>query len=146
MRQVPAERPNDERGSVLVVVLIIMSALGAIAAGMSFMARTESALASNDVQDKEAFYLAESATEEAVMYLNALGEPFRGSGPNRDQPVAFLNNATREHGKVSVFLDAKDTNNGQPTRYVQIQARAVHDNGRVSKAISMRVGQQNFSR
>lgn len=140
------ESRRDERGSTLLVVLIIMSAIGAIAGGMSLMARTESVLASNDVQDKETFYLCESAVEEAVAYLNTLGEPFLGTGPNRDQPVALMTDAQREHGKVSVYLDAKDTNSGQATRFVQISARAVHDNGRVAKALSVRVGQQNFSR
>lgn len=138
---------RDERGSVLVIVLIVMSALGAVAAGMSFMARTESALASNDVQEKETFYLAEAAVEEAVLYLNMLGEPFRGSGTNLDQPVAFLSDASRlDLGNVTVYLDAKDTNGGEATRFVQISARATHRNGRVSKALTMRVGQQNFSR
>jgi Tfp pilus assembly protein PilX len=137
---------RGERGSTLLVVLIIMAAIGAIAAGMSVMARTESALASNDVQDKETFYLCESAVEEAVAYLNTLGEPFRGTGPNRDQPLALMTDEARDNGRVTVYLDAKDTNSGQATRFVQIQARAVHTNGRVSKALSVRVGQQNFSR
>lgn len=137
---------DGERGSVLIVVLITMSALGAIAAGMSFMARTESTLASNDVQEKETFYLAESAVEEAIHHLNSLGEPFLGAGTNHTDPVAFLQEAPRYKGQVTVYLDTKDTNAGQATRYVQIQARATHGNGRVSKAISVRVGQQNFSR
>jgi hypothetical protein len=145
MRATPDAR-RGERGSTLLVVLIIMSAVGAIAAGMSFMARTESALASNDVQDKETFYLCESAVEEAIAYLNTLGEPFRGTGPNRDQPFALMTGAHRPNGQVTVYLDAKDTNSGQPTRFVQISARAEHDNGRVAKALSVRVGQQNFSR
>jgi Tfp pilus assembly protein PilX len=137
---------RDERGSVLLVVLIIMAAIGAIATGMSFMARTETALASNDVQDKETFYLAESGVEEAITYLNALGEPFKGTGVHHDQPYALLNNAAREHGHVTVYMDSKDSNTGAATRYVQIQARAVNDNGRVAKAVAVRVGQQNFSR
>lgn len=146
MRQAGNSNRDGERGSVLIVVLIIMAAVAAIAVGMSFMARTESALAANDVQEKETFYMCESAVEEAVHYLNSLGEPFRGSGTNRDQPVAFLTGATREHGTVTVYLDAKDTNTSQATRYVEISARAVHANGRAAKALSVRVGQQNFSR
>ena len=141
-----APRIDGERGSALVVVLIVMSAVAAIAVGMSVMARTESTLASNDVTEKETFYLAESAAEEAVNYLNQLGEPFRGSGDNRDQPILLLHDVARGAGHVTVYLDAKDTNGGEATRYVQIQTRAVHNNGRVAKAISMRVGQQNFSR
>jgi Tfp pilus assembly protein PilX len=137
---------EGERGSALVVVLIVMSAVAAIAVGMSVMARTESTLAANDVEEKETFYLAEAATEEAINYLNGLGEPFRGSGANRDQPVELFANQARGAGHISVYLDAKDTNGGQATRFVQIQARAVHNNGRVAKAISVRVGQQNFSR
>jgi len=146
MRQAGNTSRDGERGSVLVVVLIIMAAVSAIAVGMSFMARTESALASNDVQEKETFYMCESAVEEAVNYLNSLGQPFRGSGANLDQPVAFVTDAAREHGTVTVYLDAKDSNSGQATRYVQISARAVHQNGRAAKALSVRVGQQNFSR
>ncbi len=146
MTSAGSPKNSDERGSVLLVVLIIMAAVGAIATGMSFMARTESALASNDVQDKETFYLAESGVEEAITYLNTLGEPFKGTGTNHDQPYAFLNGATRQHGQVTVYLDSKDSNTGAATRYVQIQARAVNDNGRVAKAVAVRIGQQNFSR
>jgi Tfp pilus assembly protein PilX len=147
MRREDRVRGDGERGSILVIVLILMSALAAIAAGMSFMARTESALASNDVQDKETFYLVEAACEEAVHYLNQLGEPFLGTGPNQDQPLALVSDAARLGiGNVTVYLDAKDSNGGEATRYVQISARATHANGRVSKAVTMRVGQQNFSR
>ena len=146
MTSAGSPRNSDERGSVLLVVLIIMAAIGAIATGMSFMARTETALASNDVQDKETFYLAESGVEEAITYLNTLGEPFKGTGANHDQPYAYLNNAAREHGQVTVYLDSKDSNTGASTRYVQIQARAVNSNGRVAKAVAVRIGQQNFSR
>jgi Tfp pilus assembly protein PilX len=141
-----ASRGDGERGSALVIVLIVMSAVAAIAVGMSLIARTESTLAANDVAQKEIFYLAEGATEEAISYLNSLGEPFRGSGTNHDQPVAYLTDAARGTGHITVYLDSKDTNGGQATRFVQIQARAVSNSGRVAKAISMRVGQQNFSR
>lgn len=144
--QEEAPRRDSERGSALVIVLIVMSAIAAIAVGMSVLARTESTLAANDVQQKETFYLAEAAAEEAISYLNQLGEPFRGSGENQDQPVALFTDQPRGAGHITVYLDAKDTNGGQATRYVQIQTRAVHNNGRVAKAISMRVGQQNFSR
>jgi hypothetical protein len=114
-----APRTDGERGSALVVVLIVMSAVAAIAVGMSLMARTESTLAANDVEQKETFYLAEAATEEAINYLNSLGEPFRGSGSSRDQPVAYLQNQARGAGHITVYLDAKDTNGGEATRYVQ---------------------------
>jgi len=147
MRRAIVVKSDGERGSILVVVLILMSALAAIAAGMSFMARTESALASNDVQEKETFYLAEAACEEAVHYLNQLGEPFLGTGANQDQPLALVQDGARLGiGNVTVYIDAKDTNSGEATRFVQISARATHHNGRVSKAVTMRVGQQNFSR
>lgn len=138
---------DSERGSTLLVVLILMSALAAIAGGMSFMASTEKVLASNDVQEKKTFYLAEAAIEEAIQYLNTLGEPFLGTGINQDGPIALLTDAPRlGTGKVTVYIDPKDTNSGEATRFVQISARATHDNGRVSKALTMRVGQQNFSR
>ena len=67
---------NSEQGSALVVVVVIMAAIAAVAVGQSFMATTESTLANASVQEKRAFYLAESAVEEAIEYLNALGEPF----------------------------------------------------------------------
>lgn len=147
MRRADVVQRDGERGSILIIVLILMSALAAIAAGMSFMARTESALSSNDVQEKETFYLAEAACEEAVHYLNQLGEPFVGTGPNRDQPLAIAQDAPRLGiGNITVYIDSKDTNGGEATRFVQISARATHQNGRVTKAITMRAGQQNFAR
>jgi hypothetical protein len=143
----PGQAQRREQGSALLIVLIVMGAVAAIASGMAMMSRTESVLTSNDTQDKETFYLAQAGVEEAVQYLNTLGQPFLGSGGTHDQPVQLLDHVSRLGlGKVTVYLDPKDTNTGQATRFVQIEALATHNNGRVSKAMSLRVGQQNFSR
>ena len=80
-------------------------------------------------------------------YLNRWASRFAAPAPTATSRVALVSDAPRQGiGNVTVYLDAKDTNDGQATRYVQISARAIHANGRVAKARPMRVGQQNFSR
>ena len=137
---------DNERGSTLIVVLLIMAALTAVAGTAAYMVSTESMLASNDVVEKEMFYLAESAMEEAVQYLNELGEPFVGDGSNHDEPTVVMDHEKRGSGYISVYIDPKDTNGGQSTRFLQISTRATHVSGRSSKVLQMRVGQQNFAR
>jgi Tfp pilus assembly protein PilX len=137
----------NEQGTTLVIVILIMLALTAIVMGVSSISVNETQIATNEMLDKQAFYLAEAGTEKSIKYLAALSTPFRGTGPNKDQPYQLLNNVSLYgKGTVTSWLDPLDSNTGNPTRFVAVTVRATLNGSGMSKVLQVKVGQQNFSR
>jgi Tfp pilus assembly protein PilX len=137
----------NERGAALVIVILIMLALTAIVMGVSSISVNETQIASNEMLDKRAFYLAEAGVEKSILYLSQLSTPFRGTGANKDQPYQLFNNvALYSEGTVTTYLDPLDSNTGNPTRFVAVTVRATLNNSGMSKCLQVKVGQQNFSR
>jgi len=137
----------NEQGTTLVIVILIMLALTAIVMGVSSISVNETQIATNEMLDKQAFYLAEAGTEKSIKYLAALTTPFRGTGLHKDQPYQLLNNvAFYGKGTVTSWLDPLDSNTGNPTRFVAVTVRATLNGSGMSKVLQVKVGQQNFSR
>jgi Tfp pilus assembly protein PilX len=137
----------NEQGTALVIVILIMLALTAIVMGVSSISVNETQIATNEMLDKQAFYLAEAGTEKSIKYLAALSTPFRGTGANKDQPYRLLNNVSLySKGTVTSWLDPLDSNTGNPTRFVAVTVRATLNGSGMSKVLQVKVGQQNFSR
>jgi len=137
----------DDRGTALVIVILIMVALTGLVMGISAISINETQLATNEMLDKQAFYLAEAGVEKSIRYLSELSAPFLGSGPNNDQPVKLFDNLDLYgKGTVTCYLDPLDSNTGNPTRFVAITARATLNGTGLTKCLQVKVGQQNFSR
>ena len=137
----------NEQGTTLVIVILIMLALTAIVMGVSSISVNETQIATNEMLDKQAFYLAEAGTEQSIKYLAGLTTPFRGTGANKDQPFQLLNNVSLYgKGTVTSWLDPLDSNTGNPTRFVAVSVRATLNGSGMSKVLQVKVGQQNFSR
>ena len=138
---------SNERGAALVIVILIMLALTAIVMGVSSISVNETQIASNEMLDKQAFYLAEAGVEKSILYLSRLSTPFRGTGTNKDQPYELFNNIELyDKGRVTTYLDPLDSNTGNPTRFVAVTVRATLNNTGITKCLRVKVGQQNFSR
>ncbi len=138
---------GDQRGTALVIIILIMLALTGIVMGVSSISVNETQLASNELLDKKAFYLAESGVEKSIKYLSNLSTPFLGSGSNNDQPsVLYSDEDFYGMGTVTSYLDPLDSNTGNPTRFVSISVRATLAGSGITKALRVQVGQQNFSR
>ncbi len=137
----------NEKGAALVIVILIMLALTAIVMGVSSISVNETQIATNEMLDKRAFYLAEAGVEKSIMYLSRRSTPFLGTGTKKDQPYRLLNGtALYNEGTVTAWLDPLDSNTGSPTRFVAVTVRATLNNNGMSKCLQVRVGQQNFSR
>jgi Tfp pilus assembly protein PilX len=143
-----ANRPKlNEKGTALVIVILIMLALTAIVMGVSSISVNETQIATNEMLDKRAFYLAEAGAEKSVKYLSQLSTPFLGTGAHKDQPYRLLNNVSLYgEGTVTSWLDPLDSNTGNPTRFVAVTVRASLNRSGISKVLQVKVGQQNFSR
>ncbi|MBN2069960.1 MAG: DUF4900 domain-containing protein [Candidatus Krumholzibacteriota bacterium] len=138
---------GNEEGSALVIVILIMVALTGIAFGLSSLSVNETQLASNEMLDKQVFYLAEAGVEKSLRHLSELTVPFTGSGTNKDQPVELYDKADLYgKGTVTVYLDPLDSNTGNPSRFVMATVRATLNGTGISKVLQVQVGQQNFSR
>jgi Tfp pilus assembly protein PilX len=139
-------RMNDS-GAALVIVILIMLALTAIVMGVSSISVNETQIASNEMLDKRAFYLAEAGAEKSIKYLSSLPTPFLGTGARKDQPKQLLSNVSLfNEGTVTSWLDPLDTNSGNPTRFVAVTVRATLNGTGMTKCLQVKVGQQNFSR
>ena len=137
----------NEDGAALVIVILIMLALTAIVMGVSSISVNETQIASNEMLDKRAFYLAEAGAEKSIKYLAQLSTPFRGTGTLRDQPYQLLNDVSLYgEGTVTTWLDPLDSNTGNPTRFVAVTVRATLNGTGMTKVLQVKVGQQNFSR
>jgi Tfp pilus assembly protein PilX len=137
----------NEDGAALVIVILIMLALTAIVMGVSSISVNETQIASNEMLDKRAFYLAEAGAEKSIKYLAQLSTPFRGTGTLRDQPYRLLNDVSLYgEGTVTTWLDPLDSNTGNPTRFVAVTVRATLNGTGMTKVLQVKVGQQNFSR
>lgn len=143
-----AHKPKlNEKGTALVIVILIMLALTAIVMGVSSISVNETQIATNEMLDKRAFYLAEAGTEKSIKYLAQLSTPFRGTGANRDQPYRLFNSVQLyNEGTVTAYLDPLDSNTGNPTRFVAVTVRASLNSSGISKVLQVKVGQQNFAR
>jgi Tfp pilus assembly protein PilX len=138
---------GNERGMTLVIVILIMLALTGIVMGVSSISVNETQVATNEMLDKQVFYLAEAGVEKSIQHLAELSVPFVGSGPNNDQPVnVYDNTPIYNKGTITSYLDPLDTNTGNPTRFVNITVRATLNGNGMSKVLQVQVGQQNFSR
>ena len=71
---------TNENGAALVIVILILMALTAIVMGVSSISVNETQIATNEMLDKRAFYLAEAGAEKSIKYLSQLATPFRGTG------------------------------------------------------------------
>lgn len=138
---------GNERGSALVIVILILLALTGIVLGVSSISVNETQLAMNEMLDKQVFYLAEAGVEKSIQYLSQRSSPFLGNGLNNDQPAILLNGEDMYgKGTVTSYLDPLDSNTGNPTRFIAVTVRATLNNVGISKSLQVRVGQQNFSR
>jgi Tfp pilus assembly protein PilX len=146
MKDLRAMRSN-ENGTALVIVILILMALTAIVMGVSSISVNETQIATNEMLDKRAFYLAEAGAEKSITYLSQLATPFRGTGANKDQPYLLLDDvALYNEGTVTTYLDPLDSNTGNPTRFVAVTVRATLNGSGMTKCLQVKVGQQNFSR
>jgi len=137
----------NERGTALVIVILIMLALTAIVMGVSSISVNETQIASNEMLDKKAFYLAEAGVEKSIKYLSQLSTPFLGTGARRDQPYMLMNGVSvYGEGTVTSYLDPLDSNTGNPSRFVAVTVRASLNGNGMTKCLQVKVGQQNFSR
>jgi Tfp pilus assembly protein PilX len=140
-------RKSNENGTALVIVILILMALTAIVMGVSSISVNETQIATNEMLDKRAFYLAEAGAEKSIKYLSGLSTPFRGTGGMKDQPYLLLNNVSLyNEGTVTTYLDPLDSNTGNPTRFVAVSVRATLNGSGLTKCLQIKVGQQNFSR
>jgi Tfp pilus assembly protein PilX len=138
---------SNENGTALVIVILILMALTAIVMGVSSISVNETQIATNEMLDKRAFYLAEAGAEKSIKYLSGLATPFRGTGTLRNNPYLLLNNVSLyNEGTVTTYLDPLDSNNGSPTRFVAVTVRATLNGSGMTKCLQVKVGQQNFSR
>ncbi|MCX5752041.1 MAG: PilX N-terminal domain-containing pilus assembly protein, partial [Candidatus Krumholzibacteria bacterium] len=69
-------RQSNEKGTALVIVILILMALTAIVMGVSSISVNETQIASNEMLDKRTFYLAEAAVEKSILYLSQRSTPF----------------------------------------------------------------------
>jgi Tfp pilus assembly protein PilX len=88
---------TDERGSVLIVALLLMVLLFTLGAALLTMAETEGFIATNDVWSEGAFYAAEAAVQEvidrmpgnlAAVPVTALGQDYTYRTGGRDDASA----------------------------------------------------------
>ncbi|MBN1163431.1 MAG: DUF4900 domain-containing protein [Candidatus Krumholzibacteriota bacterium] len=140
-------KTGDQQGSALIIVILVMLALTGIVMGVSSISVNETQLATNEMLDKQAFYLAEAGVEKSLRYLSEMTVPFLGSGANRDQPVILYDTLhLYNKGTVTAYLDPLDSNTGNPTRFVNVNVRATLNGTGITKVLQVKVGQQNFSR
>ncbi|OQX85109.1 MAG: hypothetical protein B6D63_02915 [Candidatus Latescibacteria bacterium 4484_7] len=137
----------DDRGTALVVIILVLLALTGLVMGLSRVSVNETQLAANEILDKQVFYLAEAGAEKGIEYLSQLSVPFVGSGANHDQPALLFNNVSLYNkGRITCYLDPLDSNTGNPTRFVAVNVRATLNGTGLTKCLQVKVGQQNFSR
>lgn len=137
----------SENGAVFVIVLLILVALTGIVMGVNSISVNETQPASNEMLDKQVFYLAEGGVEKSLRYLSELSVPFGGSGATNNQPVILFDEEPfYGNGTVTSYLDPLDSNSGNPTRFVGVTVRATLNGSGISKVLQVKVGQQNFSR
>jgi len=138
---------TNEKGTALVIVILILMALTAIVMGVSSISVNETQIATNEMLDKRAFYLAEAGAEKSIMYLAQLATPFRGTGTLKNEPALLLDDVELYGaGTVTTYLDPLDSNTGNPTRFVAVTVRATLNGSGMTKCLQVRVGQQNFAR
>jgi hypothetical protein len=133
-------------GNALVVTLLITLALSGLVLGALVSSQTETRLSSNQTMQEQVFYLAERGVEESIAWLAQSGSPVIGGGANGGQPVQLFDTVQSGTGSYSAWLDPLDTNNGQPSRYMAVNVKAVLDGSGMSRSLRVKLGQQNFSR
>ncbi len=140
-------RQSNENGTALVIVILILMALTAIVMGVSSISVNETQIATNEMLDKRAFYLAEAGAEKSINYLSQLAIPFRGTGTMLNGPFLLYDNVSLyNEGTVTTYLDPLDSNTGNPTRFVAVTVRATLNGSGMTKCLQVKVGQQNFAR
>ena len=140
-------KQSNENGTALVIVILILMALTAIVMGVSSISVNETQIATNEMLDKRAFYLAEAGAEKSIKYLSGLATPFRGTGTLRNEPYLLLDGVSLyNEGTVTTYLDPLDSNTGNPTRFVAVTVRATLNGSGMTKCLQVKVGQQNFAR
>ena len=137
---------RDSRGNALVVTLLITLALSGLVMGALLASQTEMRLSSNTSMQQKAFYLAERGMEESIAFLAQMGQPLVGSGVGGGGPVVLFNDVAAGEGRYTVWADPMDNNAGRSSRFVAITVRGTLDGSGVSRAMQIRLGQQNFSR
>ncbi len=140
-----AARP-DSRGNALVVTLLITLALSGLVMGALMASQTETRLSSNTSMQQKAFYLAERGMEQSIAFLAQMGQPLVGSGADGGGPVVLFADVEAGEGRYTVWADPMDNNSGRSTRFVALTVRGTLDGSGVSRAMQIRLGQQNFSR
>jgi Tfp pilus assembly protein PilX len=136
----------DAGGNALVVTLLITLALSGLILGTLLSVQTETRLTSNQSMDEKAFYLAERGVEESIAFISQMGVPLIGSGPGGGGPVALFTDQQAGEGQYSAWADPMDSNTGQASRYVAVTVRSTLDGAGVSRAVRVKLGQENFSR
>jgi len=136
----------DRQGNALVVTVLITLALSGLILGALLSTQTELRLSSNQTMQQMAFYLAERGAEESIAYLAALGQPMVGGGDDGSEPVLLFGAKEVGDGYYTAWADPLDSNTGNSTRFLAITVRGTLNGSAVSKAIQVKMGQQNFSR
>jgi Tfp pilus assembly protein PilX len=136
---------SGREGNALVITLLITLALSGLALGALVSTQTEMRLTSNQAQQQKAFYLTERGMEESIAHLAQLGAPLVGSGAGGG-PVALYTDMAVGDGTYTAWADPMDSNSGSSTRFVTVTVRGTLAGTGVSRAVQIKLGQQNFSR
>jgi Tfp pilus assembly protein PilX len=145
IKRLEAAVPSDRRGNALIVTLLITLALSGLVLGALMSTTTEMRLSSNQSIEQKAFYLTERGMEESIAFLAQMGTPLTGAGGGGGPVALFVDKAAGE-GTYSAWADPMDSNTGQSTRFVAVTVRGTLNGTGVSRAVQVRLGQQNFSR
>ncbi|MCP4547757.1 MAG: DUF4900 domain-containing protein [bacterium] len=137
--------PGNE-GNALVITLLITLAMSGLVLGALMATQTETRLASNQSMQEKSFYLTERGIEESIAFLAQMGQPLVGAGVNGGGPVCLFNDKSTGEGTYTAWVDPMDANSGQSTRFMSVTVRGTLSGSGVTKAIQVRLGQQNFSR
>lgn len=142
----PSGQPLRNDGNALVVTLLITLALSGLVMGALLASQTETRLSGNTSMQQQAYYLTERGMEESIAFLAQLGAPVTGAGAGGSGPVALFTNQDAGDGVYSAWVDPMDSNSGQSTRFLAITVRGTLAGSGLSRAMQLRLGQQNFSR
>ena len=104
-------RSSRERGSVLVVAVLVMMVLSFLGMAIMTMSVTEHSMAYNMVWGEGAFAAAEAGINAGINQLSA-------NTTNALNPIPSLNNKATIGGSYQYWSGGKSTSGGQPLKFV----------------------------
>ena len=106
-----SRRSNSERGSVLVVAVLVMVVLSFLGMAIMTMSVTEHSMAYNMVWGEGAFAAAEAGINAGINQLSA-------NTTNAVNPIPSLNNKATIGGSYEYYSGRKSDAGGQPLQFV----------------------------